>query len=329
MAHPLSIFNFLLLLVIAFVLDMALGDPAFVPHPIRWIGRAITLVERPLRALAAGPAGPEQRVPGAALVVVIAGGTYVLAWLSLSLTQGLSKTLFYLVSIYIIWMSLSVRSLKAEARSVLAAMREGNIEEGRRRLSRIVGRDTASLGEEDIYRAVAETVAENTSDGVVAPLFYLALGGPALMLAYKAVNTLDSMVGYKNERYRKFGWCAARLDDIANFAPARITAFLMAVSAFILGYDWRGALDMVSRDGANHSSPNAGLPEAAVAGAIGVRFGGPMSYGAAAEVKPFIGDGRFEHSPGTVESSIRILFATALMAMVMACLLRFFVSSMF
>jgi len=174
----------------------------------------------------------------------------------------------------------------------------------------------------EVYRAVAETVAENTSDGVVAPLFYLAIGGPALMLAYKAVNTLDSMVGYKNEKYMDFGRASARLDDGANYLPARITAMIMVAVSFFLGYDWRGAYDTVLRDGSNHSSPNAGLPEAAVAGATGVRFGGPVSYGNKAEMKPFIGDGPLEHSPGTVATAIRILKFSSITALVLTGLTR-------
>jgi len=307
---------------------MALGDPRWLPHPVRWIGRAITLMEARLRS-GARSAAPEQRFLGVVLTVVIAGGTYVLTLLALIIAHRVSGALFYLLTIYIIWASLSVRSLKAEARSVLAAMKEGDMESARQRLSRIVGRDTMDLSPAGIYRAVAETVAENTSDGVVAPLFYLAIGGPALMLAYKAVNTLDSMVGYKNERYRDFGWSSARLDDAANYIPARLTAMVMVAVSFILGYDWRGAYDTVERDGRNHSSPNAGLPEAAVAGATGVRFGGPMSYRGVEEVKPFIGNGPVEHSLGTVASAMKILTFTALVSLIITSVLRFFIYGIF
>jgi len=256
------------------------------------------------------------------MAVVIAGGTYVATGLSLLIAHRLSGYLFYLLSVYIIWMSISARSLRVEADSVISAMKAGDIESARKRLSRIVGRDTEDLSAEEVYRAVAETVAENTSDGVVAPLFYLAIGGPALMLAYKAVNTLDSMVGYRNEKYRDFGRASARLDDGANYVPARLTAMIMVAVSFFLGYDWRGAYDTVSRDGSNHSSPNAGFPEAAVAGATGVRFGGPVSYGNKAEIKPFIGDGPLEHSPGTVASAIRILTFSSVMALMLTALAR-------
>ncbi len=321
--------TFVIILAIAFALDMVLGDPARVPHPVRWIGRAITLAEPHLRGRASVRSGPGQRASGVAMAVLIAGGTYVISWLALFFANWLSTYLFYILSIYIIWMSLSTRSLRVEAGSVLGAMKAGDIEAARKRLSRIVGRDTTDLSEEDIYRAVAETVAENTSDGVVAPLFYLALGGPPLMLAYKAVNTLDSMVGYRNERYRDFGRASARLDDGANYIPARLTAMVMVAVSFILGYDWRGAYDTVLRDGRNHPSPNAGFPEAAVAGATGVRFGGPVSYGGKTGVKPFIGDGHLRHSAGTVASAIKMLTFTAFFSLIITCLLRLILYGLF
>ncbi|MFQ5427787.1 MAG: adenosylcobinamide-phosphate synthase CbiB [Thermodesulfobacteriota bacterium] len=328
----MDILVFSVLVFLAYGLDMVLGDPLGLPHPVRWIGRAITFVESILRgAHVEGRAslnpgeGARQRFLGVVLAVVIAGGVYAATWLALVSFHWVSPALYYILYIYIIWASLSVRSLGTEARLVSRAMERGEIELGRDRLSLIVGRDTVGLSEAGIYRAAAETVAENTSDGVVAPLFYLAIGGPALMLAYKAVNTLDSMTGYKNEKYRDFGWFPARLDDAANYVPARLTAALMVLASFILGYDWWGALRTLLRDGRNHSSPNAGLPEAAVAGATGVRFGGPSSYGGIPVVKPFIGDGGLEHSPASLTAAMRILSITAFAAIFLTCILRFFV----
>jgi len=321
--------SFIITLFIAFALDILIGDPHWLPHPVRWIGRAVIALEGRLRGAARSGAGRRQRVLGAVLTVIIAGGVYVASWLALVVAGLLSGFLFYLLAIYIIWMCLSLRSLRVEACSVLWAMKEGNIELARERLSRIVGRDTHALSASEVYRAVAETVAENTSDGVVAPLFYLALGGPALMLAYKAVNTLDSMVGYRNAKYVDFGWSSARLDDVANYIPARLTGFIMVGASFMLGYDWRGAYDTVMRDGRNHSSPNAGFPEAAVAGATGVRFGGPMSYGGVEELKPFIGDGSRGHGPGTVAAAIRILTFTSFIFLIVACFLRIILYGIF
>jgi adenosylcobinamide-phosphate synthase len=280
-------------------------------------------VEGVLRRAVGRSRGTELKVAGVVLVVVIVAGAYLAAFAALSLGDWVIPGGRALLSVYIVWTCISVRSLADEANGVLEAMGRGDIETARKRLSRIVGRDTTDLVPAEICRAASETVAENTSDGVVAPLFYLAIGGPALMLAYKAVNTLDSMTGYRDERYLDFGWCAARLDDAANYVPARITALFMVAAAYLLGYDWRGAMRTVERDGLNHSSPNAGLPEAAVAGATGVRFGGPATYGGVEEERPFIGEARVEHSADTVVAAIRILYLTALIAVLGTPVLRF------
>ncbi len=176
----------------------------------------------------------------------------------------------------------------------------------------IVGRDTAELDEQGITRAVVETVAENTSDGVIAPLFYLALGGPALALAYKAVNTLDSMVGYKNTAYKNFGWAAAKLDDLANFIPARISAVLLSLAAWCLpGASGMNAFRISLRDGRKHASPNSGYPEAAVAGALGLRLGGPSVYGGVVLDKPFIGDEHGAFDKKSIEKSIRLMYCAS------------------
>jgi len=337
----MNILLFSVLLFIAYVLDMLLGDPAYLPHPVRWIGRAIGRGESLLRGgvggavagVAKGGASfgcrAYQRSLGLILALVIVAGVYGAVWGLLLFFYWVSPPLYYLFFIYIIFVSLSVRSLKTEARAVQIAMAGGDIGLARERLSRIVGRDTDKLSETEVYKAAAETVAENTSDGVVAPLFYLALGGPALMLAYKAVNTLDSMIGYRNEKYRDFGWCAARLDDIANFIPARLTAVLMVASSYVLGYDWQRAFKTVLRDGGNHSSPNSGLPEAAVAGAAGVRFGGPGSYGGVVVEKPYIGRGGSEPRSDTLTTALRILSLTAFFALFAAIFLRHLISGIF
>ncbi len=334
----MNILLFSVLLFIAYVLDMLLGDPLYLPHPVRWIGRAIAFLETLLR----GGAGDSVdnvddssaetarlKLLGLLLALVIVGGVYGVSQGLLLFFYRVSPSLYYLLFIYIIFVSLSVRSLKVEAEAVLSAMEGGDLGLARERLSRIVGRDTAELSEAEVYKAAAETVAENTSDGVVAPLFYLALGGPALMLAYKAVNTLDSMVGYRNDRYRYFGWFSARLDDVANFIPARLTALLMIAASYTLGYDWKRALKTVLRDGGNHSSPNSGVPEAAVAGAAGVKFGGPASYGGVVVVKPFIGCGGAEPRCNTVTAALRILSLTAFLAVLFTIILRLLIIAVF
>lgn len=324
-----------LVLVAAFILDLIVGDPEWMPHPVRWTGRSIYFIERLLRRYARSPRA--RRGAGAVLAVVIAGSAFLVSAVALYLSLMVSTSLLFMLSVYIAWTSISVKALKNEAEAVLVPFVAGDIVGARTRLKRIVGRDTGRLDEKGVLKATAETVAENTSDGIVAPIFYLAAGGPAVMLlarlfgspapetqaallvaggpalmaAYKAVNTLDSMVGYKNEEYVDIGRFSARLDDLANYIPSRLTAALMVIASFLLKLCWRRSIEVVLRDGRKHPSPNAGLPEAALAGALGLKFGGPMSYGGVVLVKPHIGDDLKTVSPGTVTTSIRIMLLTA------------------
>ncbi len=256
------------------LLDLAFGDPPWLPHPARWIGRWITWQENLWRRT-----GFPLRMAGIALWLGTVGATAALVWLTLALPGA---------AIYWIYSLVAIRDLDAHAARVIAAL--PSLEDARQRLSFIVGRDTAALGEAEIVRAVVETVAENLSDGIVAPLFYLALGGPVAMAAYKAVNTLDSMVGYRNARYRDLGWFSARADDWANWIPARLTAALVWLCSLWPGFDPRAAIRVTLRDGASQPSPNAGYPEAAVAGALGVRLGGAATYGGVPSTKAFLGD---------------------------------------
>ena len=308
---------FTITFIAALIADRLFGDPESAPHPIRWIGRLITFGEGLLRKNGPGTPGIE-RIKGAVLTVAVVVVVYLLSILLLYLAHRLWTPLFYILTIYMIWASISIKGLEKEARGILKSLRRHGLEGdlgARKRLARIVGRDTEDLDTEGVFRATTESVAENTSDGVIAPLLYLGLGGPALMLSYKAVNTLDSMLGYKDERYRDFGLVPARLDDVVNYIPARLSAALMVAAAFILGYDWRGSLATAWRDGRKHPSPNAGVVEAAVAGALGVRLGGPTSYGGILTEKPYIGEGPKAPDEGVVTSSIRLmLMSTALMS---------------
>ncbi|MGP8105777.1 MAG: adenosylcobinamide-phosphate synthase CbiB, partial [Desulfobaccales bacterium] len=253
-----------------YLLDLLLGDPRHWPHPIRLLGRAIEYWESVLY---------QPRVA--------AGALFWLAVMGMTLTGviGLLVAAAFLPRVaglglvtYFIYAGLATRGLHQESRQVEEALARENLPEARARLAMIVGRETAQLGPEEIRRAVLETVAENLADGVVAPMFFtLLLGLPGLFL-YKAANTMDSMVGYKNYRYGRFGKVAARADDILNFLPARLTALLLVAAAAAVGLDPRGAWRILRRDAAKASSPNAGWPEAAMAGALGVRLGGPATY---------------------------------------------------
>lgn len=308
------------ILILAFGLDLAVGDPEWLPHPVRWIGRLIVALEGVIRRFTGTPA--QERLGGVVLAVAVVVAVYASAFLLLYFAYRHSTPLFYLLSTYIVWTSISARSLKKEADGVVNALKERGIAAARTRLSRIVGRDTEGLSEEEVMRAVVETVSENTSDGVVAPLFFLAIGGPPLMLAYKAINTLDSMVGYRNHKYIDFGRFSARLDDAANFIPARLSALLMVIASMILGYNWREAYRIFRRDGRKHPSPNSGLPEAAVAGALGVRLGGQARYGGRVSEKPCIGERLRAIDARVVSSSVNIMYATAFLSVLLAFLAR-------
>jgi len=291
----------------AFFLDLVLGDPRWLPHPVRGIGWMIDRTEPVLRRFARSPRS-EKRA-GVLLVMFIVLLVYAFSALLLFLASFYSSMLGFIIAVLLAYTTLAARDLARSARTVLVHLEGGDIAGARRALSMIVGRDTAELDEQGITRAVVETVAENASDGVIAPLFYLALGGPALAMAYKAVNTLDSMVGYKNSRYRDFGWAAARLDDLANFIPARVTAVLLALAAWCLpGASGRNAFRISVRDGRKHASPNSGYPEAAVAGALGLRLGGPGAYGGLILDKPTIGDGLRDFDKKCIEKSIRLMY---------------------
>ena len=264
-------------LSIGAALDLIFGDPRWIPHPVRGIGTVINVLERLLRKL------PNETAGGCALVcsvvlITVSSVTLSLRWAGLA------------AAIYWIFTSLAVRSLDYESQKVIDALRRGHLSQARLLVGRLVGRDTNSLSEAEIVRAVFETVAENMSDAIVAPLFYLAVLGVPGMVAYKAVNTMDSMVGYKNDRYMRFGWAAARLDDVVNYVPARITAGLIVVAAVITRLRWRSAIHAILRDARLQPSPNAGYPEAALAGALGVRLGGLNYYFGKPVQKPFLGN---------------------------------------
>lgn len=272
---------------LAFLMDLILGDPRRLPHPVRSMGWLIDRLESLIRANFASPAGLS--FGGALMTVVVVGFSYGLVGLILHFLELLAPWLMTLAWIILAYTTLAARSLYSETWRVARALDRGDLDQARYCLSMVVGRETDNLDREDIVRAVIETLAENLSDGVIAPLFYLALGGPALAMAYKAVNTLDSMIGYKNERYINLGRFAARLDDAANYIPARIAALSIVLSAWLIGLDGGRALYVWLKDGGLHHSPNAGRPEAAMAGALGIRLGGPNYYGGRLVDKPYIG----------------------------------------
>lgn len=300
----------------AFVLDLLLGDPRIIPHPVVLIGKMITFVEDSVRIFAMGKEA--ELWYGAKLAVVVPVIAFVVTLGVIHLAHSVNYMAGWIAAVYLGYTTIAARSLYSESWKVAKLLSTGNIQEAREALSSLVGRDTHNLDERGITRALVETVAENASDGVIAPLFYLAVGGPPLAMAYKAVNTLDSMVGYKNERYLYFGRASARLDDIANYIPARITAILLVFAAFILRKDWRDAWRIMLRDGRNHPSPNSGYPEAAVAGALGRRLGGLSYYGGTPSNKPFIGDDAGDFQIGDIRKAGRLMITSAALMVLMS-----------
>ncbi len=252
-------------LAIAYALDLLVGDPEWFPHPVRGFGQLTRAGERLLRPFTSGPAS--EIFAGAALTISVASVGWALGRAKNSVWQAL-----------LAWTALATRSLLDEAQAVIRALEAGDLDLARRQLARIVGRDTAHLNATEIARAAIETLAESACDGIIAPLFWLVAGGASHAMAYKAINTLDSMIGHPEPPYRYFGWPAARLDDVVSFIPARLTALCIVAAAKFQGLDADGARRIWLRDGDRHTSPNAGQSEAAIAGAIGVRLGGPSSY---------------------------------------------------
>jgi adenosylcobinamide-phosphate synthase len=272
------------ILASALLLDLTLGDPRWLVHPVVIIGRLISALDTLLNRVTS-----HKRLAGILLLLLTAGSAGTAAWLLIRVSQQLHPLAGFLASAYISYTCLAARSLQRESALVADALAAGDLAEARRTLSYIVGRDTAELDEGEIWRALIETVAENTSDGIIAPLFWLTVTGPVGGMVYKAVSTLDSMVGYRSERYLQFGWASARMDDLLNFIPARLTALLMILAAPLAGLSPKGALSITLRDRLKHPSPNSGHPEAAAAGALGVRLGGPASYKGIPSWKEHIG----------------------------------------
>lgn len=327
------------LLTFGFILDLIIGDPAYLPHPVRGIGWMTEKMEKVLRKSEVRSQKSElkevrERLFGVLLVVAVVGTTYGVFYSinHLLLTfrfSLLTSYLAFIVLVLLVAATIATRELVRSGQAVLDELKAGDIKSARGKLGMIVGRDTESLDQKGILKATIETLSENASDGIIAPIFYFALGGLPLAMTYKAINTLDSMVGYKNERYKNFGWAAARLDDIANYIPARITGILIAVSSFVINLSLvtcYSSLKTMLRDGRKHSSPNSGIPEAAMAGALGVRLGGPSSYGGVLVEKPYIGEEVEEQCDMYMKASekaVSLVKITALLGFAFALILLY------
>ena len=303
------------LLIFSYLLDLVFGDPEWIFHPVRVIGKLIDKLES---ALIGRRAIWIERLKGIVLVALVVITASVITYFLLKVSLRINVILGDLVWIYMAYTVLSIKDLGVKARAVSSALRNSHIEKARHELSKIVGRDTGNLDQKEIIKAAIESVAENTNDGIVAPLFYLILGGPVLAIAYKAVNTLDSMIGYKNEKYIHFGWCAAHLDDIANFIPARISGFLISISS----KNFRDSFKIMLRDGSKHSSPNSGISEAAMAGALGIKLGGGTFYQGVFVPKPYIGIEKREINNNLIIKALKISFVTSILMLILGVIFK-------
>ena len=304
-----------------FVLDAVFGDPAWLPHPVVYMGKAISALEKQLRTRL--PKTPEGELwGGRILAFCLPVGTFALASLVCMGAAALHPLLGLAVQMFWCGQALAAKGLVQESMNVYRELTKPDLPAARIAVSRIVGRDTQALTAEGVTKAAVETVAENASDGVIAPLLYMLLGGAPLALTYKAINTMDSMVGYKNERYLHFGRAAAKLDDIANYLPSRIAALLWVAAAALTGNDARNAWRIWRRDRRNHASPNSAQTESACAGALNVQLAGPAYYFGEYYPKPTIGDAVRPIEPEDIRRADRMMYAESLLALALGLLIR-------
>ena len=307
-----------------FVLDAVFGDPAWLPHPVVLMGKCISKLEKALRARFPKTQQGEL-LAGAVLAFCLPVGTFLVTSAVCLLAAKISPWLGLAVQMFWCGQALAAKGLVQESRNVYGELVKPDLPAARKAVSRIVGRDTENLTAEGVTKAAVETVAENASDGVIAPLLYMLLGGAPLALTYKAVNTMDSMVGYKNETYLYFGRAAAKLDDVANYIPSRLAALLWAAAAALTGNDVKGAWRIWRRDRRNHASPNSAQTESACAGALGVQLAGPAYYFGEYYPKPTIGDALRPIEPQDILRADRMMYAASVLALVLGLVIRGFV----
>ena len=307
-----------------FFMDLCLGDPDWMPHPVIYMGKAISALEKFLRRRF--PDTPKGLLmAGAALAAILPLGSFLMAAAAIYLAGLVHPVLAFLLETLWCWQALAVKGLYTESMRVKKKLEEQDLPGARSAVARIVGRDTQNLDAAGVAKAAIETVAENFSDGVAAPLFYLVIGGAPLGLCYKAINTMDSMVGYKNDRYLYFGRAAAKLDDVANYIPARISAFLMMFAALLSGQNAKHAFQIWKRDRYNHASPNSAQTESVAAGALDILLAGDAWYFGKLHKKPTIGDPVREMELLDIRRSHKLLYGTAMLGLILGIILRILV----
>ncbi len=302
---------------IAFILDLIFGDPYFLPHPICLIGNTISFLEKKIRRWL-----KNELLGGALLVFLVLVLSFGIPFAILHAAGRINNYLALVIEIYFCYQIFAVKSLKTESMKVYDPLTQKDMLGARKFLSYIVGRDTENLDEKGVIKATVETIAENTTDGVIAPLLFMAAGGAPLAFFYKAINTMDSMIGYKNEKYIRFGKCAARLDDAANFIPARIAALIMLVASAFLRLDFSGAVKIYLRDRKNHKSPNSAQTESVCAGALRVQLAGAASYFGQLVPKPTIGDAIRAIEPKDIVVTNQLMYLTSILAVIIVITVR-------
>ena len=309
-------------LILGFFLDLLIGDPHSIPHPVVLIGKLIGVAEKAMRALFPKTPWGEKLAGGAVWLIVVSLSTAV-PWILLHLANGVSPWLGLALETVMCAQILATKSLRQESMRVFEALKTGDLSQARYAVSRIVGRDTTRLDEAGVTRAAVETVAENTSDGVIAPMLYLAIGGAPLGFFYKAVNTMDSMLGYVEPPYQNVGLVPAKMDDVFNFLPARLSGLLMLAAGALLGMDGKNGWKIFCRDRYNHASPNSAQTEAVCAGLLDLRLAGDAWYHGVLHKKKFIGDPIREIEDADIPRACRLLYATAFLGLVLFAGLKF------
>lgn len=308
-------------IIAGFILDLIFGDPKWLPHPICLIGNTISFFEKILRRLF-GSSNSLLLLGGGILVIIVASLSFGLPYLILHWAHSINPLLKLLLETFMFYQIFATKCLQEESMKVYKKLVEGDIVGARKQLSWIVGRDTQELTPDEVAKGAIETVAENATDGIVAPMFYMFLGGAPLAFLYKAINTMDSMVGYKNEKYLYFGRCAARLDDVFNYVPARLTALLMIIASYFLDYDYRKAKSIFWRDRYNHLSPNSAQTESVCAGALNIQLGGGHFYFGKFVPKATIGDALREVSPDDIKKANNLMYLTTILAVTVFSLFK-------
>lgn len=308
----------ILSIYIGYTIDLIIGDPYSFPHPVIYIGKLIKSVENIIRKIFQDE--KYLKLAGFILWFITVGITYLITYLIIRISK-FSNINFLIANSFIIYTTLATKCLKDEAVKIYNVLKSGDIQESRKQLSYIVGRDTSNLNEAEIIRATVETVAENTVDGIISPMFYAFIGGAPLAMAYKAVNTLDSMVGYKNDKYINLGFASAKIDDIANYIPARVCVIFMTLASFILRFDYKRCFKIAIRDRKNHKSPNCAYSEGAVAGSLGIQLGGTNVYFGKAVYKPTIGDKDREIEIEDIKKTNKIMYVSSISSLIIFTLI--------